>query len=165
MSLQLHNAENMMKYLDTLKLPSKEITLIVDNTDLGHRTLAYWIETAPSLNVKIVYYKILSKPFQESDFFTTIKHGSNVFLLDCDGENALRTFLLADDVGVAGIDKNIKWIVSERTMDSLSLSCNIPAGDYYATKPQRMSLNSSYIVSKIKSCQTTEQVTEKCSTT
>ena len=155
----------MMKYLDTLKLPSKEITLIVDNTDVGRRTLAYWIETAPDLNVKIVYYKILSKPFQESDFFTTIKYGNNVFLLDCDGQSALEIFLLADDVGVAGIDKDIKWILSERTMDSLSLSCNIPAGDYYATKPQRMPLNSSYIVNKIKSCQATEQVMQKCSTT
>ena len=148
-----------------MHLPSKEITLIVDDTDLGRSALTFWIEKAQNFNVKVVHYKVLSKAIQKIDFSATIKYGSNVFLLDCDGENALKVFSQADDVGVAGIDQNIKWILSERTMDSLFLSCSIPAGDYYGVRPQGLSLNSSYIVSTITACQAKEQVTETCSTT
>lgn len=148
-----------------MHFPSKEITLVVDDTDLGRNALTYWIEKSPSFNVKVVHYKIFSRAIQKIDFSATIKYGSNVFLLDCDGKNAFEVFSLADDVGVAGIDQSIKWILSERTMDSLSLSCSIPAGDYYAIRPQGLSLNSSYIVSKIKDCQAKEQAAETCSTT
>ena len=154
----------MLKFLDRIHLPAKEISLIVDDTEIGRRTLTHWIEKAPSLNIKVVYYKVLSKPIKKSDFSTTINYGSNVFLVDSDGESASEVFSLADESGVAGIDKNIKWILSERTMDSLSLSCSLPAGEYYAIRSQDVLMNSSYIVQKITACRASEQALETCST-
>ena len=154
----------MLRFLDRFSRPVKTITIIVDDTEMGHRTLMQLTEVAPSFNVKIVNQKILSKPIEKNDFLTTIKYGNTEFFLDCDGKDAVSIFKLANNVGAAGIDKDIKWILSKRTMDSLPLSCGIPAGSYYGIRPQEPAMNSSYIVDIVNLCQKQDDKLQLCQT-
>ena len=72
-----------------------------------------------------------------------------MFLVDCNGKDALQVFRIAKTIGAAGLSTDIKWILSKRTMDSLLLQCSIPAGTYYGIAPHEPIVNASYIFDMI----------------
>lgn len=154
-------AENMFQFLLTLNPPLREIAVIVDDSELGESVLTHLIERTMHSRIRIVSQIIISKQIKKSDFLAAMEHGVNSFIIDCDGTDALAVFRLANDLGAAGLSVDIKWILSKRTMDSLPISCTIPAGTYYGLKPKEPVMNASYIVDIVE-CNSDETATQSC---
>ena len=151
----------MLSFLNTLVLPLKDITIVTDWT--GQAILTQLIQSAyhagrDTITIQSVE-KLIANPSSVSSTFLDCK----LFLIDCDGVLAAKLFDIARSMGLTGLIDSIKWILSERTMESLPRSCNIPRGEYYGLVPYQIAVNSSYILRKVMQCNKEESQKKDCS--
>ena len=79
--------------------------------------------------------------------------GNDLFLVDSDGATARQVFDLAEEAGVSGLNDPLKWVLSNRTMDTLSSTCRLPDGKYYGVRPEAVIPSEGYIINKVAECQ------------
>ena len=143
-------AKEMLSFLDTSILPFKDITIVTDWTETGQAILTQLIQSAyhvgrDTITIQSVE-KLIADPSSVSSTFLDCK----LFLIDCDGVLAAKMFDVAKSMGLTGLMDSIKWILSERTMESLPRSCTIPRGEYFGRVPSEITLYRSYILRKVK---------------
>ena len=142
----------MLSFLDTLDFPSRRISVFVDDTEFGKATLAQLFIAVQHSQRKIVSYAIVKEPFKKENLTPFILKGSGVFLVDSEGDIAGKLFYIAQQLGLGGLRNSITWILSKRTMDSLSLTCSFPQGIYYGLQTHGTVRNEKHIVEKVTTC-------------
>ena len=155
-------AKDMLSFLNTLVLPFKDITIVTDWTETGQATLTQLIQSAYHVGRDTITIQSVEKLIANQSRGSSTFLGCKLFLIDCDGVLAAKMFDIAKSMGLTGFMDSIKWILSERTMESLPRSCSIPRGEYYGIKPYQITLNKFYILRNVMQCKKEDWQMKSC---
>eukprot|EP00795_Rhopilema_esculentum_P013271 gene13271-4104_t len=160
---QPSGADSLLSVLNKVSFPSSYVSIVVDKTRSGEETLTHLIKKMYDINKNVVTISLLKKPFTKESFESSALTGNDIFLVDSDGVSARQVFDLAEEAGVSGLNDPLKWVLSKRTMDTLSSTCRLPDGKYYGARQEAVIPNEGYIINKVVECQHNTFACRRCS--
>ncbi len=119
-----HLIDEMLIFLDALFATQKSIVVFTDESEYGQVALSRILQRCLETKRRIAAFQMVSLKTTREEF---LKHmESDLFVLDCDGKIAEKLLHFAKEMGYTGYRDNVNWLLSHRTMTSLSMSCSLP---------------------------------------
>ena len=145
----LSEVDDLVKFIDLIPLPSKGVSIVVDDSDLGRASLTRIVEKCAENGLNITSIQMVNKVTRRTIFALNI-HTSNVFVVDVDEEKTVKIVNMVKHLGVAGYREELYWMMTTRSTGQLDRQCNLLPHTYRHIDNVPVSVSSNYIIEWIQ---------------
>ena len=144
---QRQEIDALLNYHNGLLSPSNGLSVVVDDSQLGHDAFIQVVEKCSESGREIVGHYILKGEVTEEAMLALHLHHSNNLFAGIGQKSFPQMINMTEEMGLASFNDNLKMFMTKRTISGITGICNKPIYNYYIANNQ---LSPSYIASFVK---------------
>eukprot|EP00795_Rhopilema_esculentum_P013275 gene13275-4110_t len=145
----LSEVDDLVKIVNLIPLPSKRISIVVDDSQLGRASLTHIVKKCAENGLNITSMQMISNVDKRTIFALNI-HQSNVLVVDADEKKTVKIIHMVKHLGLAGYREELHWMMTTRSTGQLDRQCNLLPHTYRYIDNVPVSMSSAYIIEKIQ---------------
>eukprot|EP00795_Rhopilema_esculentum_P013276 gene13276-4112_t len=145
----LSEVDDLVKFVNLIPLPSKGISVVVDDSHFGRASLTRIVKKCAEYGLNITGMQMISNVDKRTIFALNI-HKSNVLVVDADEKKTVKIVNMVKHLGVAGYREELFWMMTTRSTGQLDRQCNLLPHTYRYIDNVPVSVSSDYIMEKIQ---------------
>eukprot|EP00795_Rhopilema_esculentum_P013279 gene13279-4115_t len=145
----LSEADELVKFINQIPPPSNQISIVVDDSDLGRASLTRIVQKCAEYGLNVTNIQMVNK-ITRGTIFALNMHKSNVLVVDADEQKTVKIVNMVKHLGVAGYREEFYWMMTKRSTGQLHRQCNLLPHIYRYVDFVPASVSSDYIIQKIE---------------
>ncbi|XP_065051648.1 uncharacterized protein LOC135681232 isoform X2 [Rhopilema esculentum] len=145
----LSEVDDLVKLVNLIPLPSKGISVVVDDSQFGRASLTRIVEKCAENGLNITGMQMISNVDKGTIFALNI-HKSNVLVVDVDEKKTVKIIHMVKELGLAGYREELHWMMTTRSTGQLDRQCNLLPHTYRYIDNVSVSVSSDFIMEKIQ---------------
>ena len=145
----LSEVDDLVKLVNLIPLPSKGISIVVDDSQFGRTSLTRIVDKCAENGLNITSMQIIKNATKRAIFALNI-YKSNVLFVDVDDKKTVKIVNMVKHLGVTGYREELYWMMTKRSTGQIGRNCNLLPHTYRYIDNVPASVSSDYIIEKIQ---------------
>ena len=150
----------MFSYLNRLLSPTKGLSVVVDDSQLGHDVFIQIIQKCSESGREMFGHYILKGAVTEESVLAFNLYRSNSLFSSVEHSTFLKVINMTEEMGLTSIHENLQMFITKRTATGITGICYKPSYIYFIADYQKPSPDAIYIVEKVNGCRTSNEGSE-----
>ena len=142
---QRQEIDALSTYINKLLHPTKGLSVIVDDSQLGHDALIQVIQKCSEIGRKIVEHYVLKGEVTEEALLALHLYHSNDMFAGIDQSHFHQVINLTEAMGLVPFNHNMRMFTTKRSIAGITGICNKPKYNYYIADNQLSKSNATFI--------------------
>ena len=149
---QEQEVDALYVYLSRLVSPSNGLSVIVDDSQLGHDVFIQIIKKCSEGGREVAgHYILKSKVTEKAMMALNLQHSNDLFA-GINQKSFQPVINMMEDMGLLSFNDNLRMFITKRSIDGITGICNKPNYHYYIAGNQQSPSYTTYIVDKVNTC-------------
>ena len=149
---QRQEIDALFSYLNELLSPSNGLSVVVDDSHLGHDAIIQVVKKCSESGREIVGHYILKGDVKKEAMLTLHLHHSNNLFAGIGQKSFLQMINMTEEMGLASYNHILRIFMMEKSIAGITEICYKPMYNYFIADNQLPPSFTTYIVNKVNEC-------------